>query len=138
MIATKKIEIRYSETDQMGIVYHAHYVVWCELGRSQFFSDMGFNMVELEHRGLLFPIRDVHLTYLKPCKYGEEVTIYTWVKEYNDIKTIYEHEIKVGDELRAKGTTTVVSVKKDGFKLVKLSKLAPEVHQRYIELMNKQ
>jgi acyl-CoA thioester hydrolase len=135
MISKKEIEVRYNETDQMGIVYHANYVIWCELGRTQFLADAGFAYYELEDRNLLFPIREVHLEYLKPCKFGENITVHTQVKEFNSIKTTYYHEIKCGDELRVKGTTTVVCVNKDTFRLTKIDKHAPDVYKAYQKIL---
>ena len=47
-VSEKQIEIRYAETDQMGVVYHANYIIWMEIGRTQLVSDVGFKYAALE------------------------------------------------------------------------------------------
>lgn len=63
MISIKEIDVRYSETDQMGVVYHANYLVWMELGRTQFIRDLGFNYAEMEKDGILSPVIDINVSY---------------------------------------------------------------------------
>ncbi len=54
MKSIRDIEVRYSETDQMGVVYHSNYLVWMEIGRTNFIKDIGFNMVDFERDGFYF------------------------------------------------------------------------------------
>ncbi len=136
MISTKEIDIRYNETDQMGIVYHANYLIWFELGRTKFLKDLGFEYSELEKRNLLFPVREVKVQYLKPCRYGENIIIETAVKEFSAIKTVYEHIVKNDkNEVKAKGESTVICVDKDSFQIVKLNKYAQDVFDSYNSLL---
>ncbi len=135
MISETSVEVRYAETDQMGVVYHANYVTWLDIARGKFFSDAGFSIVECENAGVIFPVRNVDVTYLKPCKFGETITIKTKIKQYRDISTVYTHEIIGGDGvLRAKAQTSVVCVDSSTFKAVKLSKHAPSVHAGYLKI----
>lgn len=135
MISEKEIEVRYGETDQMGVVYHANYVVWFELGRTKFLADLGFKYSDLEDQNLVFPIREVQVEYLKPVKYGEDISVFTQVAEFSSIKTKYYHEIKNKDgELKAKAYTTVICVSKDTFRITKIEKQAPAVYEAYLKV----
>jgi len=57
-VSEKQIEIRYAETDQMGVVYHANYIIWMEIGRTQLVSDVGFKYAALEEDGYVAPGMD--------------------------------------------------------------------------------
>lgn len=135
MKSTKTIEVRYNETDQMGVVYHANYLIWLEMGRTNFFKDLGFNYGEIEKQGIIFPIREVNIQYISSCFYGEEVVVETQVKKFTKIKTIYEHTIKNTEgQLKAKAESTVVCVDKKTFKIAKIEKVLPEVFEIYSKL----
>ncbi len=137
MISKKAIEVRYSETDQMGVVYHANYLIWFELGRTQFLSDLGFSYQELENRNLIFPVRNIFITYLSSCRYGENIVVETSVKEFNSIKTVYHHIIKNDNgEIKAKGESVVVCVNRENFKITKLERHAKDVYDAYYKLIN--
>ena len=63
LVSKKEIEVRYAETDQMGVVYHANYLVWMEIGRTQFISDLGFSYAQMERDGVLSPVIDIQASY---------------------------------------------------------------------------
>ncbi|NLG81806.1 MAG: acyl-CoA thioesterase [Bacilli bacterium] len=138
MISRTEIEVRYSETDQMGVVYHANYLVWFEVARSHFIKDLGFDYVDLENRGLLFPVREVHIEYFRPCFYGEKIYVETKVVDFNAIKTTYEQTIyNDTGELKAKGQVTLISVDKETFQITKINKKAPDIYAVYLKLIHK-
>ncbi|WP_019241388.1 MULTISPECIES: acyl-CoA thioesterase [Bacillus] len=131
-ISKKEIEVRYAETDQMGIVYHANYVIWLELGRTQILKDLGFNYADLEKDGILSPVLDVNISYKKPVTYGEVATVYTWIEEYNGIKTIYGYEIlNSNGEVAVTATSSHVCVKKESFRPISVKRRYPELHEAY-------
>ncbi len=135
MISEVNIDVRYAETDKMGVVYHANYVVWLDIARNKFFADAGFTTNECEEAGVIFPVRNVDVTYLSPCRFGETVTVFTKIKEYRDVLTTYSHEIRGADgSLRATAVTGVVCVRSDSFKPVKFSKYVKEAHEKYLML----
>ncbi|MCA9724830.1 MAG: hypothetical protein KC452_06005, partial [Kurthia sp.] len=68
-ISEKEIEIRYAETDQMGVVYHANYVIWLEMGRTQLIKDLGFSVTELEDAGYVSPVMNVNISYKAALRY---------------------------------------------------------------------
>ncbi len=133
----KEIEVRYAETDQMGIVYHANYLVWMELGRTQFVKDLGFQYADMEKQGVLSPVLEANITYKKAMKYGETAVIYTWIEEYSPLKTRYGYEIhNDAGELCIQATTLHVCVKKENFRPISLKKHFPEWHEAYEKAYN--
>lgn len=62
-IAENEIEVRYAETDQMGVVYHANYFIWMELGRTKLINDLGFYYADMESDGILSPVMDIQASY---------------------------------------------------------------------------
>ena len=93
VISETKIEVRYAETDQMGVVYHANYLVWMEIGRTKLIEDLGFKYAEMEKDGILAPVIDVNISYKQPMKYGETAKIKTWIDEYDGLRVTYGYEI---------------------------------------------
>ena len=92
-VSEKQIEIRYAETDQMGVVYHANYVVWMEIGRTQLLEDLGFNYAKLEEQGYVSPVMDLSVQYKKAMRYGQTATVRTWVESHSKLRTTYGYEI---------------------------------------------
>lgn len=126
------IEVRYQETDQMGVVYHANYLVWFEIGRAKFVESLGFKYADMEKDGFVSPVIDAQISYKKPVRYGETVEVITWVEKYNGIRTVYGYEIvNQKDEIVVTGSTEHVIVDKDTFKPVSLRKSFPDWHEAY-------
>lgn len=78
--------VRYAETDAMGIVHHGSYVVWLELGRTEFMRAHGFTYRELESAGIVMPVLEIGLRYRCPAVYDDELCISTWVEELTRTK----------------------------------------------------
>ncbi|MGM9922758.1 MAG: acyl-CoA thioesterase [Bacillus sp. (in: firmicutes)] len=131
-ISKKEIEVRYAETDQMGVVYHANYLVWLELGRTQLVKDLGFDYSEMEKDGFVSPVLEVHVSYKKSLRYGETASVHTWIEEYSPVKTIYGYEIyNEAGELAVSATTLNTIVKKETFRPVSLKRHYPAWHEVY-------
>ena len=75
---TTEIEVRYAETDQMGVVHHANYVVWFELARTRLCAMSGFRYAEIERLGYLLMVTAVELRYRRPAHYGDTVQVTCW------------------------------------------------------------
>jgi len=134
-ISTKEIQVSYADTDMMGVIYHANYVKWFEIGRSQLIEDVGFNYIHMENSGFYAPVQKVEVTYKKPVKYGDKVFVKTWVEENAPFKTLYGYRIENGDgDICATGFSTHIVVSKDNFKLVQFKKFFPEWFQKYEEI----
>lgn len=132
MKSVKTVEVRYAETDQMGVVYHANYLVWLEMGRTQLIKDLGFDYAGLEQKGYLSPVLDVSIQYKQSVRYGETVTVKTWIDSYSRLKTIYGYEvIKENGSVAATAKTMHTLVHKETFRPVSLQKVDVEWHEAY-------
>ncbi|KQL35949.1 thioesterase family protein [Psychrobacillus sp. FJAT-21963] len=134
-ISEKEIEVRYAETDQMGVVYHANYVIWLEIGRTQLIQDLGFTYAGLEVDGYISPVTNVNINYMSSVKYGETVTVRTWIESHGKLRTTYGYEILHKDgTIASKATSEHVIVKKDNFRPVSLKKINPQWDSKYTEI----
>ncbi|MFB4169107.1 acyl-CoA thioesterase [Virgibacillus sp. JSM 102003] len=131
------IEVRYQETDQMGVVYHANYLVWFEIGRTKFIENLGFTYTDMEKYGIVSPVVDVQISFKKPIRYGEDTTVETWVETYDGIRTVYAYNIiNKNNDIAVSGTTKHVIVHKDTFRPLSLRKAFPDWHQAYMKQIN--
>src|SRR5690606_25175353 len=130
---------RYAETDQMGVVYHANYIIWLEIGRTKLIEDVGFTYAEMEKQGYLSPVTDISIQYKAAMRYGQKATVRTWVEEHGRLRTTYGYEILHEDgTLAAKATSEHVVVKKETFRPVSLQKINPEWHAKYEEIKKRE
>ncbi|MCZ0755725.1 acyl-CoA thioesterase [Anoxybacillus sp. J5B_2022] len=131
-VAEKQVEVRYAETDQMGVVYHANYLVWMEIGRAALIEQLGFRYTDMEKEGVIAPVTDLQISYKKPLRYGETATVRTWIEAYDGIRVTYAYEILTPDgELAATGKTQHVCVKRDSFLPILIRKYFPDWHEAY-------
>ncbi|MGI5902088.1 MAG: acyl-CoA thioesterase [Desulfitobacteriia bacterium] len=134
-ISTKEIQVTYADTDMMGVIYHANYLKWFDIGRTQLVEDLGFDYLDMEREGYYAPVFKAEVTYKKPVRYGEKIFVRTWVEENSKIKTTYGYEIvNENGEVYAQGTTTHVLVSKDTFKPVRFGKAFPDWFQKYEDI----
>ena len=91
------VEVRYFETDQMGVVHHANYIVWCELARTRLCLEAGFHYAEIEKLGLLLLVTGVHLSYRSPARYGDTVRAACWVDRVSSRGVTFEYRIERAD-----------------------------------------
>lgn len=131
-ISSTTIKVRYAETDQMGVVYHANYLVWMEVGRTALIEDLGFHYAEMEEQGILAPVVDIHIQYIKPITYGGTATVETWIEGYDGLRVVYGYRItnEQGDTA-VTATSEHVCVRKETFKPVSIRRLFPDWHQAY-------
>lgn len=87
-----KVRVRYAETDAMGIVYHANYYVWFEVGRGDFMRQYDVTYKQMEEMGVILPVVETHCRYKTPAKYDDLVTIRTMVKELSPAKVRFEYK----------------------------------------------
>lgn len=124
-----EIDVRYQETDQMGVVYHANYLVWFEIGRTKLIEQLGFSYADMESKGVLLPVIDARLNYKKPATYGSTVFIETILRKYEGVRMRYDYTIKSeNDDILVKGYTKHAFVTKDSFKPIQLRKINNHWH----------
>lgn len=106
------IEVRYAETDQMGVVHHANYVVWLELARTTLCSKTGFHYAEIEKSGFLLMVTGVELRYLRPAHYGDTIEVHAQVGRLASRGVRFEYQVRRGEELLSTGATDHIWVDK--------------------------
>ena len=110
------VRVRYAETDQMGVAYYANYLVWFEVGRSEFCRKRGFLYAELEALGYKLVVTDVHCRYRNSAKYDETVVVRTRLKGVNKRMITFGYEVlrKDREEVIAEGETRHICVDSNG------------------------
>jgi acyl-CoA thioester hydrolase len=106
--------VRYAETDNMGIVYHANYYVWFDMGRVEYLREVGYDYRTIENHGIIFPLIEGHCKYIRPARFDDLVTIKTRITLIKTAKVKFEYEVfnHLGDRL-AIGYTVHGMVNKD-------------------------
>ena len=87
------VRVRYSETDQMGVVYHGNYIPYFEIGRVEWLRAQGVSYKSLEDDGIALPIVSMTLNYKKPARYDDLLTIKTKFKSQTSVKMEFDCEI---------------------------------------------
>ncbi|PDS26116.1 acyl-CoA thioesterase [Flavobacterium branchiophilum] len=88
-----QVRVRYSETDQMGVVYHGNYIPYFEIGRVEWLRNQGVSYKSLEESGIALPIVSMTLNYKKPARYDDLLTIKTKFKSQSSVKIEFDCEI---------------------------------------------
>jgi len=104
------LEVRYAETDQMGIVHHANYLVWFEQARTRLCLEAGFHYADIERLGYLLLVTGAHLAYRGASRYGETVDVACWVERIGSRGVTFAYLVGYRGEVRATGSTEHVWV----------------------------
>jgi len=114
MEAVTDIRVRYAETDAMGIVHHAAYVVWLELGRSDLLRQLGQGYREWELRGVHMSVAGIALTYRAPSRFDEVVRLHTRLQEAGRRRVVFGYRLERNGLRLAEGTSTHIVTGPDG------------------------
>jgi acyl-CoA thioester hydrolase len=112
--STSQVTVRYAETDMMGIVYHANYLPWFEIGRTTLLKEIGISYRHLEEEGYRLPVLEISAKYLRPAHYDDTVTIVTTLREKPLLRIRLEYEVRRGDELLATGASAHAFIDREG------------------------
>ncbi|MEK6767733.1 MAG: thioesterase family protein [Gemmatimonadota bacterium] len=107
-----EVRVRYGEADRMGFAYHAHYLHWCDIGRTEHLRRHGVRYRDLEDRGFLLAVAEVSLRFLKPARYDDLVRVTSWVTEVGSRRVNFEYRMERADDgaLLATAMTALVSI----------------------------
>ena len=107
-----RLRVRYGETDQMGVVYHANYLVYMEEGRTRLMEALGCSYAELERQGWALVVRRAELRYRAPARYDEELVVRSAVERLGGASVRFVYEIaRVADGVAlAEGMTELACV----------------------------
>ena len=111
------VRVRYPETDRMGVVYHANYLVWFELGRTELMRRIGTSYRDLEERErLYFPVTEARIRYIAPARYDESLEVETRLASVGGARVRFEYVVRRRSDrqLLSTGFTEHASVGEDG------------------------
>ena len=108
------IRVRYAETDRMGLLHHANYLVYFEQGRTELLRAQGFSYRDIEDQGFFLVLTKVQVRYRKPAYYDDVLTLRTIVERTTLVKIEHRYELLRDGVLVAEGETTLGCVDKEG------------------------
>jgi acyl-CoA thioester hydrolase len=114
---TSRFRVRYAETDQMGVVYHANYLVWCEIGRTDLIRSLGPSYASLERDGVMLAVSDASLRFHAPARYDDLIAVETRVESVRSRTITFGYRIRREVEPRDRlvsATTTLVALDRAG------------------------
>lgn len=108
------IRVRYAETDRMGLLHHANYLVYFEEARTELLRATGLTYRDLEDQGFLLVLTKIEVQYRRPAYYDDLLTIRTSVERTTMVRIDHRYEVLRGTELIAEGSSTLACVDTDG------------------------
>jgi acyl-CoA thioester hydrolase len=110
------VRVRYAETDKMGVVYHANYFVWFEVGRCELIRTIGKSYRDLELAGIGLPVIEAHCEYKSPARYDDELQVKTWGALLSPARVEFRYEISQATDgtVNAIGRTVHAAVDPNG------------------------
>ncbi len=110
-----RVRVRYAETDQMGVVYHANYLVWFEVGRVEFIRQTGLDYATMEREGAMIAVVEATVRYKAPARYDDELLVRTTLVGIRGAIVRFRYQIvRASDELLlCEGETTHIVVGRD-------------------------
>lgn len=114
--STTTVRVRYAETDQMGVVYYANFLVWFEVARADLLRSLGWTYREMEASGVRLPVIEAHCEYHRPARYDEEIEIRTEGRLCSPVRMefFYDVVLKSSDARAASGRTIHAALGLDG------------------------
>jgi acyl-CoA thioester hydrolase len=108
------IRVRYAETDRMGLLHHANYLVYFEQGRTELLRAQGLTYRDLEDQGYLLVLTRVEVRYRRPARYDDLLTLRTTVVRSTAVRIDHRYEVFSDGQLLAEGTSTLACVDRTG------------------------
>ncbi len=92
-IASSRVRVRYAETDKMGVVYYANYLVWFEIGRTDWLRDTGWTYRAMEADGFQLPVIEAHCEYRQGARYDDELEIRTRATQASPVRIRFDYDV---------------------------------------------
>jgi len=108
------IRVRYAETDRMGLLHHANYLVYFEQGRTELLRDSGYSYKDLEDQGFLLVLSKLEVRYHKPARYDDLLTLRTTCVKTTWVRIDHKYELFRDGQLLTEGTSTLACVDRTG------------------------
>jgi acyl-CoA thioester hydrolase len=125
-----RFRVRYAETDQMGVVYYANYLVWMEVGRVELCKALGFSYRDMERDdGVLLAVAEACCRYRSPARFDDEVIVKAWIEEANPRAVTFAYEMRLAetDRTLATGHTRHIFVNRE----MRRSRLPEKYHAMF-------
>jgi acyl-CoA thioester hydrolase len=125
-----EFRVRYAETDQMGVVYHANYLVWCEMGRTDFIRQLGVSYAELERNGVSLAVSELSARFHAAARYDELICVHTILADVRSRMIVFDYLVSNAetDQRLVSARTTLVSLDRVGKPIA----LPPAVRQLFL------
>ena len=110
-----EVRVRYAETDQMGVVYHTNYLIWCEIARTDLIRMFGASYRELEERGIRLAVSEASVRYIAAARYDDRIRVETRLSRVTSRTLIFDYTILNADTMQrlATASTTLISLDVD-------------------------
>ena len=109
-----QVRVRYAETDRMGLLHHANYFVYFEMGRTEALRQRGFSYREIEDAGHFLVIVDIGCKFKRPAYYDDMLTLRTIVERVTHVKIVHRYDVLRDGTLLAEGHSTLACVDREG------------------------
>jgi acyl-CoA thioester hydrolase len=96
-VQISELRVRYAETDQMGVVYHANYLVWCEIGRTDYLRDLGTSYAEIERSGITLVVSEATVRYHAAARYDDRILVRTTLAELHSRSIVFAYTVSNAD-----------------------------------------
>ena len=114
--SVSSLRVRYAETDKMGVVYYANYLVWFEVARADLLRSLGWSYREMEAAGIALPVIEAHCRYLRPARYDDEIEVKTEGRMLSPVRMEFHYQVVRKDDqtIAAAGKTVHAAVDPSG------------------------
>jgi acyl-CoA thioester hydrolase len=111
-----EFRVRYGETDRMGVVYHAEYLAWCEMGRTEYIRSLGMSYADMERSGVPLAVAEATIRYHAPARYDDVIRVSTVLTRLGSRGLTFDYVISRADSgMRlASASTTLVALDPEG------------------------
>ena len=135
MFSKSTVNVRYAETDKMGIVHHSVYPIWYELARTDLSKEAGFPYSKMEEMGIMTPLVELNCKYYSPAYYDDELIVTATVSKLTPARVVFSYEVyREGSDKPINTGYTVHAIVNKDMKPINTKKLYPEIYKA-LELM---
>jgi acyl-CoA thioester hydrolase len=108
------VRVRYAETDRMGFVYYANYLIWFEVARTDWLRQHGWTYREMEGAGISLPVIEAHCEYRQPARYDDEIELRTRAALLTAVRIRFDYEVVRDGAITATGHTVHAAMNAEG------------------------
>lgn len=130
-----ELTVRYADTDKMGVVYHANYAVYYEVGRTEMLRQLGFTYARMEELGVMMPVLELHSNFRRSAHYDDTLTVVTQLNTMPDVRIRFDYQIlNAAGELLNTGYTVLVFVDMKTGRPVRMPSYVADVIRPHFDL----